>query len=90
LSLILLLCIFWHTWRRNLQFSSHLYLQSMHILLKFLTEVHLLLVVVCWILQLVYVIHWVHIDRFDSPEHAYKDGKCRLDLLVARLQAVGG
>ncbi|CAK9261614.1 unnamed protein product [Sphagnum jensenii] len=40
--------------------------------------------------KLVYVIHWVHIDQFDTPEHAYKDGKCRLDLLVARLQAVGG
>jgi hypothetical protein len=22
---------------------------------------------------MMYVIHWVHVDRFDNPEHAYKD-----------------
>lgn len=40
--------------------------------------------------QLVYVIHWVHIDQFDNVELAYKDGQQRLDLLVSRLQAMGG
>ncbi|KAH9534294.1 hypothetical protein CY35_18G100200 [Sphagnum magellanicum] len=40
--------------------------------------------------KMVYVIHWVHVDRFDNPEHAYKDGNHHLDLLVAHLQAVVG
>ncbi len=39
---------------------------------------------------MMYVIHWVHVDRFDNPEHAYKDGNHHLALLVARLQAVVG
>ncbi|KAH8934628.1 hypothetical protein BDL97_18G094200 [Sphagnum fallax] len=40
--------------------------------------------------KMMYVIHWVHVDRFDNPEDAYKDGNHHLDLLVARLQAVVG
>lgn len=40
--------------------------------------------------QLVYVIHWVHVDQFESAESAFKDGRRRLDILVARLQPVGG
>ncbi|XP_024375616.1 anthranilate synthase alpha subunit 1, chloroplastic [Physcomitrium patens] len=39
--------------------------------------------------KLVYVLHWVHVDRFDNPESAYEDGCKRLDLLVARLQTPG-
>ncbi|KAK4273700.1 hypothetical protein QN277_017043 [Acacia crassicarpa] len=33
-----------------------------------------------------YVIHWVRPDRFSSAEHAYKDGKERLQKLVSRLK----
>ncbi|KAI9084133.1 hypothetical protein K1719_033931 [Acacia pycnantha] len=33
-----------------------------------------------------YVIHWVRLDRFSSAEHAYKDGKERLQKLVSRLK----
>ncbi|KAK7290122.1 hypothetical protein RIF29_04321 [Crotalaria pallida] len=33
-----------------------------------------------------YVIHWVRVDRYSSPENAYKKGMERLGKLVARLQ----
>ncbi len=56
-------------------------------LLKFLTEADLLVVVVVYAIG---VCNWVHIDQFYTPEHTYKDGKCRLNLLPAHLQAVGG
>lgn len=40
--------------------------------------------------KLVYVLHWVHLDQFDSPKSAFEDGCNRLDQLVARLQNTGG
>lgn len=40
--------------------------------------------------KLVYVLHWVHVDQFGSPEDAFKDGSKKLDLLVSRLRAPGG
>ncbi|KAG0571817.1 hypothetical protein KC19_VG045300 [Ceratodon purpureus] len=39
--------------------------------------------------KLVYVLHWVHVDQFDSPESAFKDGSLKLDLLAGRLQNPG-
>ncbi|CAM6085585.1 unnamed protein product [Calypogeia fissa] len=36
--------------------------------------------------KLVYVIHWVQVDQFETLGAAYNDGQRRLDLLVDRLQ----
>ncbi|XP_073390891.1 anthranilate synthase alpha subunit 1, chloroplastic isoform X2 [Physcomitrium patens] len=40
--------------------------------------------------KLLYVLHWVHVDQFDSLESAFEDGCKKLDHLVARLQAPEG
>ncbi|CAN1257020.1 Anthranilate synthase alpha subunit 1, chloroplastic [Linum perenne] len=38
--------------------------------------------------QKVYVIHWVHIDRYTSVQSAYVDGMKRLETLVARVHDI--
>jgi len=35
-----------------------------------------------------YVIHWVRVDDYSSPDEAFKDGQRRLDILVSRVQDI--
>lgn len=35
-----------------------------------------------------YVIHWVRVDDYSSIDEAFKDGQCRLDILVSRVQDI--
>jgi hypothetical protein len=40
--------------------------------------------------QIIYVIHWVMLDNFDSTSDAYADGQRQLAKLVRRLQTTDG
>lgn len=37
------------------------------------------------LLQKVYVIHWVNLDRHATTEDAFQDGKSRLNLLLSKV-----
>ena len=39
------------------------------------------------VMQIVYVLHWICIDEFNTEEEAYENGKTKLESLVARLQS---
>lgn len=38
-------------------------------------------------LKVVYAVHWVQLDSFQTVNQAYQDGKMKLDQLMDRLQA---